>query len=363
MQGTLLDQHGGHGSTALVQSGLDGGSSSVHVGIGPQIQVGISRQENGFEQLIDVGAHLGGDVDEHGVAAVLLGNQTELGQLSTNLFGVGPVHIDLVDRHDNRHMRRLGVVDGLDRLGHNAVIRSNDQNRHVGQLGTSGSHGREGLVTRGIQEGDLAILALQLDGGLVGTDPLGDATGLACRGVGLPDGIQQSRLTVIDMAHDRNHRGPRLQVLVVLAQLLLIKVDVELLKEFLVLLLGGDDLDVPANLLTQNLEGGLVQGLRGRSHLAQVEEDRDQGRGIDVDLVGQIGQGCALTELNGTSVTGGDAHTADDGCLHLLEFLPLGHPVLTGLGGLAALAPECTCGTAPATTTRRSATATRMEST
>ena len=156
---------------------------------------------------------------------------------------------------------------------------------------------------------------------------------------------------MVDVAHDRDHRRPRLQVLVVLVLAFFVQVDVELLKKFLVLLLGGDDADLPPDLVAQNLEGGLIQGLGGRSHLAQVEEHRDQGSGVDVDLVSQVGQGGALAQLDGTPIACWDAHAADDGCLHLLEFVPLGHPVLAGLGGLASLATECSSSAATTATT------------
>ena len=150
------------------------------------------------------------------------------------------------------------MVDGLDGLRHHAVIGGDHENRDVGELGTAGTHGGERLVPRGVEERDLALLAFQIDGHLIGADALGDAAGLAGDDVGLADGVEQSGLTVIDMAHDGDDRRTRLQILVFL-QLLAVKVDVELLQQLLVLLLGGDDLDVPADLLAQDLEGGFVQ--------------------------------------------------------------------------------------------------------
>lgn len=67
----------------------------------------------------------------------------------------------------------------------------------------------------------------------------------------------------------------------------------ELLEQFLVFLFCGDELDVPADLFAQNLEGLLIQGLGGGSHLTQVEEHGDQRGLVDVDLLRQIGQGRA----------------------------------------------------------------------
>ena len=103
---------------------------------------------------------LGGDVDEHRVAAVLLGHQVVLGELLADLVRVGALLVDLVDRDHDRHVGRLGVVERLDRLRHDAVVGRDHEDRDVGDLGTTGTHGGERLVTRGVDEGDRALVAL-----------------------------------------------------------------------------------------------------------------------------------------------------------------------------------------------------------
>ena len=122
---------------------------------------------------------LGGDVDEHRVAAVLLGHQAVLGELLTHLARVGLRLVHLVDRDHDRHVGRLGVVERLDRLRHHAVVGRDHQDHDVRRLGTTGTHGGERLVARGVDEGDRAVLALVLHVDLVRADVLGDATGLA----------------------------------------------------------------------------------------------------------------------------------------------------------------------------------------
>ena len=76
---------------------------------------------------------------------------------------------------------RLGVVEGLDGLGHDAVVGRHDQDDDVGDLGAPGPHGGERLVARGVDERDQ--LAVVVD--LVGADVLGDAARLAGDHVGL----------------------------------------------------------------------------------------------------------------------------------------------------------------------------------
>ena len=350
VEGTGLHQHGSHGATALVKSGFDGGATGVHIRVGAQVELGVGGEQHRFEQLVDVGALLRGDVDEHGVAAVFFRNQTVFGKLAADLVRVGARLIDLVDGHHDRHMRGLGVVDGFHGLRHDAVVGGDHEDRDVGEFGATGTHCGEGFVARGIEERDLARLALKVDGHLVCADALGDAAGFAFDDVGAADGVEQSGLTVVDMAHDGDDRRTRLQIPVLL-QFLFVQVDVELLQQLLVFLFGGHDLDVPADFLAEDLERGLIQGLGGRGHFTKVEQHGDQRRRIDVDLLGQIGEGRALTQTDFLSVAGRNAHAADDRSLHLLEFLTLRQTVLTRLRGLASLTSERACSAAAAAAT------------
>jgi hypothetical protein len=120
----------------------------------PQVERGVCGEQDGFEQPVDVDPALGRDVDEHGLAAVLLGDKAVLGELLTHLVGVGALLVDLVHRDHDRHLGRLGVVERLDRLRHDAVVGRHHQDHDVGGLGTTGTHGGERLVTRGVDERD-----------------------------------------------------------------------------------------------------------------------------------------------------------------------------------------------------------------
>ena len=62
-------------------------------------------------------------------------------------------------------------------------------------------------MTRGVEEDD----ALAVVDDLARADVLGDATALAGRDLGRPDGVEQARLAVVDVAHDGHDRGPRLE--------------------------------------------------------------------------------------------------------------------------------------------------------
>ncbi len=120
---------------------------------------------------------------------------------------------------------------------------------------------------------------------------LGDAAGLAGDDVGLAHGVEQRRLAVVDVAHDRDHRGTLDEVLRGVLELRLL-VDV----------VGRvDDLDLLVELVGEDLDRVVGQRLGERGHLAQLHQllddlgDRhaevlgdvlDRRAGVDADRVG-----------------------------------------------------------------------------
>ena len=129
-----------------------------------------------------------------------------LQQFLRDAVGIGVGLVDLVDRDDDRRVRRLGVADRLDRLRHHAVVGGDDEHDDVGDLGAARAHRREGRVAGRVDEGDL-LAAWRRH--LIGADVLGDAAGFAGDDIGLADGVEQRRLAVVDVAHDRDDRRPR----------------------------------------------------------------------------------------------------------------------------------------------------------
>ncbi len=160
-------------------------------------------------------------------------------ELVLHLVGVRVGQVDLVYGDDDRHLGGAGVRDRLLRLRHDAVVRGDDEYRDVRRLRAAGAHGGERLVAGRVEEGDPA--AVELD--LVGADVLRDAAGLGVDHRRLADGVEQRRLAVVDVAHDRDHRRPvgevLLRVLVVLRLELLVG---GVLDRDLTLLLRGDQL-------------------------------------------------------------------------------------------------------------------------
>ena len=97
---------------------------------------------------------------------------------------------------------------------------------------------------------------------LVGADVLGDAAGLARGHLGLADRVEQRRLAVVDVAHDRDDRRALDEVLVGVVELRL----------GVVLVGRVDDLDLLVELVGEHLDRVVGQRLRERRHLAELHQ-------------------------------------------------------------------------------------------
>ena len=190
---------------------------------------------------------------------------------------VGVRAVDLVHRDDDRHIGRPGVIDGLDRLGHDAVVCGHHEDDDVGHLRTPGAHGREGGVTRRVDEGDRVALPLDL----VGADVLGDASGFAGDDVGGADPVEQERLAVVDVTHDGHHRRTRPLVGLVL---FLVVLEVAGQELGLLLLARVDQPDVGADLGREELDHVVGQRLGGHDHLALEQQETHDVTGAAVEL-------------------------------------------------------------------------------
>src|SRR5580658_2167981 len=356
MQRAALHEHGGHRATALVQVRLQGHALGVLVRVSPQVERGVGGQDDRLEQAGEAGPLGGGHVHELRVAAELLGDEPVLGQLGPHPLRVRTLLVDLVDGYHDRHAGRLRMVQRLGGLRLHAVVGRHHEDHEVGGLGAAGAHGGERLVTRGVDEGDLPLVAVDLGGDLVGADVLGDAAGLAGHHVGVADRVEQLGLAVIDMTHHRDHRRPGHQVGVL--ALVLAELDVEGLQQFPVLFLRGDDLDGVVQLGAEQLQGLVVDRLGRGHHLAQGQQHLDQRRRVGPDLVREIAQAGAPAQPDHLAVAGPDLDAADRRRLHVVELLA---PLLLRLpapGRAPAGTPERTLGTAaPATAARTGRTA------
>ncbi len=230
-----LDENRGNRTATLIQTGFDSHTAGGPVRISPEVQTSVCGEQDSIEKLGDTFTLQRRHLDCLSITAILLGNQTKLGQLLEHLVSFCSRGIHLVDGHHDGNPGCLRVVQSLNCLGHDAVIGGHHQNRDIGDLSSTGTHSGKGLVTGGINEGDSPLNALVLCPYLVSTDVLGDSPGLTGDNIRTSNRVQQLRLTVVNVTHDRHNRRSNDKIFVVF---FLIQVDVKALQELFVFVLG-----------------------------------------------------------------------------------------------------------------------------
>ena len=254
------------------------------------------------------------------------------------LLRVGLGLVDLVDGDDDRHLGGAGVIDGLDGLGHDAVVGCNDDDDDVGDLGSAGTHAGEGFVAGGVEEDDLATEGGRVglgDFDLVGADVLGDASGLAAGDVCGADGVEERGFAVVDVAHDGDdgrtddldHAGGVFE---------------EAFDGFVLeLLFDGDDGGVGAELagdvFDQLTFEGLVDGHEDTLH----KEGGDEVFAANVELFGEVLDADAFGDRDGAG--DGERLTGDGRAAEAWWRLEALHRAFFGL--LVALSATALAGT------------------
>ena len=203
----------------------------------------------------------------------LFADEAVLGELLLQLLRVGFGLVDLVHRHDDGHPGRFRVVDRLDGLRHHAVVRRDDEHDDVGDVRPAGAQRGKRLVARRIEEGHVAFL--QQD--FVGADVLGDPAGLFLGDLRLADRIEEARLAVIHVPHERHDRGARHE----LGRVRLARLD-RLLFE------GGLRRDLAMKRLRQCGGGRLIQRLEHRGEDPLLHQGGNQLARFDLHLLGEI---------------------------------------------------------------------------
>ncbi len=257
-QRAARDEHGRDRATALVELCLDHGCLGHTVGARLQFeQFGLKRDL--LEQFVQPGLLLCGDLHVLHIARHLLHDHLVFEQAVADVVRIGFRLVHLVDGHDHRDARGLGVIDGLDRLRHDAVIRGHHQHHDIGDIRTALAHFGEGGVARCVEEGDL-VAGLGLH--LIAADMLRDAARFALGDIGTAKRVEQAGLAVVDMAHDGDDRRTLLERFFRIDVLFHRDIDIGL----------GDLLDVVTELFHQQFRRILVDRLVDGDHHVEIEE-------------------------------------------------------------------------------------------
>ena len=83
-----------------------------------------------------------------------------LDELLLGTLDVGLRQVDLVDGHQNRHVRRARVTNSLNGLRHDAVVGGHHEHDDVGDLRAASPHTCERLVARRVDKHDAIALPL-----------------------------------------------------------------------------------------------------------------------------------------------------------------------------------------------------------
>ena len=211
------------------------------------------------------------------------------------------------------------MVQRFDRLRHDTVVSGDHEHRDVGHLRTTRTHGGERFVTRGVDERDRPLAGNRVSDDLVRTDVLRDATVLASNDVGVANRVEQLGLAVVDVTHDGDNRRAGTEI--ALVAFVLAELEVERLEQLAVFVLGADHLHVVAEFGAEQLQGLFVHRLGSRDHLAEMEHDLHERRGIRANAVGEVGQRRATRQPQNLAVAARYLHAADRRGLHVVELL------------------------------------------
>src|SRR5713101_296781 len=283
MECAFLDQHRRHGTAAAIQLGFDYRAARGAIRIGPEIHH-VRLQQNHFEQPLDPFAAARGNRHRDRFAAVILGNQPLLAELLLDAIDVGLGPVDLVYRNYNRDFSRLRVIDRLDRLRHHTLVRRDDQDHEIGDLGAARAHSSERLMAGRIDEADLAPVNIDH----VGADMLRDTAGFLRGDVGMADSVEQRSLAVVDMAHHGHDRRTGLGLTLGRLFILLDRgVDVE-----------ADILDGVAEVAGNKRRRIDVEHLVERRHRTEVHQLSYKLAGLDPHIAREVGNGDAFRDTN-----------------------------------------------------------------
>ena len=185
MESTVLNKNRSNGASALIKTGLDNRTLSRTVGVSLKL-LHLGNKRYHLEQVVKTFLCLCRNGNTRCVAAPFLGNKLILCKLLLNLLGVSADLIHLINSHDHRNSGSLGVVDSLNGLRHNTVVRRNYENCDIRYLSASCAHCGERLVSGGVEEGDRSAVYRHP----VRADVLGNTACLACGNVCVADSVE-----------------------------------------------------------------------------------------------------------------------------------------------------------------------------
>ena len=179
---------------------------------------------------------------------------------------------------------RSRVLDRFFRLRHDAVVSGDHEHDDVGRLCAARAHRGECCMAGRIEERDLPLRNLDV----IRTDVLRDAAGFAARDARFADVVEQRRLAVVDVTHDRDDRRTRLRV----------AFDVQRLFVRVFERIGRDRLRDVSHLFDHEDRAVLIEHVVDRRHHAHAHQRLDDFAGFDRHALREIADGDRFRHLH-----------------------------------------------------------------
>ena len=151
-----------------------------------------------FQKFVHAFARDGAGRNDFYVAAPSRRSQSEFRHLRHDAIDVRTWQVAFVCSHDNRNPSRLRVRDRFFGLRHDAVVRCDDQDCNIGDVGTASTHFGKRFVTRRVHKGNGSTIFLYL----ISPDLLRDPARFARYDLGSDQIIEQRCLAVVDVTKE-----------------------------------------------------------------------------------------------------------------------------------------------------------------
>ena len=198
-KGSSLHDHRSDRTAPLVALGLDHRADSTSGRISLVITE-VGNEKHHIQEIVKPSTCSCRDGDEGYITAIIFDNDIGFCKFGFDSIGIGIWLVNLVERDDDRHISGARMADRFLRLRHHTVVRSDHNDRDICHARTASAHRRKRLMARGVKEEDGTVTALHLAGPKV----LGDAATLAGGNACLPQCVEQARLAVVNVPHDRH---------------------------------------------------------------------------------------------------------------------------------------------------------------
>ena len=196
LDSSRIDEDRGDRAKLLIEMRLDDRGNCPTIWIGLEFEH-LCLEQYHIEEVLDTETGMSGYRDDSDCPSPLFRLETLFCELPTDKVEIGTRLIHLVHRNDHGNFSSFRVIDRLDRLWLHPFIGGDDDDRNIRELGSTGSHDREGFMTRSVEKCDTLVSSLDL----IGTDLLCYTSSFTrCYGC-LADRIEDRCFSMVDMSH------------------------------------------------------------------------------------------------------------------------------------------------------------------